>query len=108
MSHSHQSFASRDACPECGPIARAAFDARRRIRHMPEPTFGIYTDRARSVLQLAEAEAERLGHHYIGTEHILLGLIREGGGIGAGVLESLGVDLPKARAAVEFVIGGPR
>jgi ATP-dependent Clp protease ATP-binding subunit ClpC len=50
------------------------------------------------VIQLAVDEARRLGHHYIGTEHLLLGLVREGEGIAAGVLESLGVRLERARA----------
>jgi excisionase family DNA binding protein len=55
------------------------------------------TPRAKKVLELAVDEARRLGHHYIGTEHLLLGLVREGEGIAAGVLESLGVNLEKAR-----------
>jgi ATP-dependent Clp protease ATP-binding subunit ClpA len=55
------------------------------------------TARAKKVLELAVDEARRLNHHYIGTEHLLLGLIREGDGIAAGVLESLGVNLGRAR-----------
>ncbi len=55
------------------------------------------TPRAKKVIELATDEARRLGHHYIGTEHLLLGLVREGEGIAAGVLESLGVNLEKAR-----------
>ncbi len=55
------------------------------------------TPRARKVIELAVDEARRLGHHYIGTEHLLLGLVREGEGIAAGVLESLGVNLEKVR-----------
>jgi hypothetical protein len=55
------------------------------------------TPRAKKVIELAVDEARRLGHHYIGTEHLLLGLIREGEGIAAGVLESLGVNLERAR-----------
>ncbi|HEU4783042.1 MAG TPA: Clp protease N-terminal domain-containing protein, partial [Ktedonobacterales bacterium] len=58
------------------------------------------TPRAKKVMELAVDEARRLNHHYIGTEHLLLGLIREGGGIAAGVLESLGVSLERARNAV--------
>jgi hypothetical protein len=55
------------------------------------------TPRAKNVIELAVDEARRLGHHYIGTEHLLLGLVREGKGVAAGVLESLGVSLDKAR-----------
>ena len=55
------------------------------------------TPRAKKVIELAVDEARRLGHHYIGTEHLLLGLVREGEGIAAGVLESLGVNLEKVR-----------
>ena len=58
------------------------------------------TPRAKRVIELAIAEARTLRHHYIGTEHLLLGIIREGEGIAAGVLESLGVDLDKTRQAV--------
>src|SRR5690242_18797318 len=55
------------------------------------------TPRAKKVIELAVDEARRLNHHYIGTEHLLLGLVREGEGIAAGVLASLGVDLQKVR-----------
>ena len=57
------------------------------------------TPRAKKVIELAVDEARRLDHSYIGTEHLLLGLVREGEGIAAGVLESLGVNLEKVRAA---------
>jgi ATP-dependent Clp protease ATP-binding subunit ClpC len=50
------------------------------------------------VIELAVDEARRLNHHYIGTEHLLLGLLREGEGIGAGVLESFGLNLQEVRA----------
>jgi ATP-dependent Clp protease ATP-binding subunit ClpC len=56
------------------------------------------TPRAKKVIELAVDEAGRLNHHYIGTEHLLLGLVREGEGIGAGVLESFGLDLQHVRA----------
>jgi ATP-dependent Clp protease ATP-binding subunit ClpC len=56
-----------------------------------------FTPRARKVVELAGDEARRLGHHYIGTEHLLLGLVREGEGIAAGVLESLGAGLARVR-----------
>ena len=58
------------------------------------------TPRAKKVMELAVDEARRLNHHYIGTEHLLLGLLREGSGIGAGVLEDLGVSLKRARHEV--------
>ena len=56
------------------------------------------TPRAKKVIELAVDEARRLNHHYIGTEHLLIGLMREGEGVAAGVLESLGVTLDKIRA----------
>ena len=54
--------------------------------------FDKFTERARKVLSLAQEEAQRFQHNYIGTEHLLLGLVREGEGIAAGVLQSLGVE----------------
>jgi ATP-dependent Clp protease ATP-binding subunit ClpC len=67
--------------------------------------FDKFTERARRVLTLAQEEAQRFNHNYIGTEHLLLGLVREGDGIAARVLSNLGVQLPKVRSAVEFIIG---
>src|SRR5712691_8811282 len=67
--------------------------------------FDKFTERARKVLQLAQEEAQRFNHNYIGTEHLLLGLVREGEGVAAKVLGNLGVDLNKVRSAVEFIIG---
>jgi ATP-dependent Clp protease ATP-binding subunit ClpC len=64
-----------------------------------------FTERARRALRLAQEEAQRLRHNYIGTEHILLGLVREGEGVAAQVLTSLGVDLQRVREAVEYTIG---
>ena len=69
------------------------------------PLFDKYTDRAKRVLMLAQEEARRFNHNYIGTEHLLLGLVREGEGIAAKVLYDMGVDLTKVRSAVEFIIG---
>src|SRR5918912_3142682 len=66
--------------------------------------FDKFTERARKVLQLAQDEARRLNHHYIGTEHLLLGLVQEGEGIGAGVLEALGVSLDKVLCQVIYVL----
>ncbi len=63
------------------------------------------TPRAKKVMELSVDEALRLGHHYIGTEHLLLGLVREGEGIAAGVLESLGVRLERVRAETLRVLG---
>ena len=67
--------------------------------------FDKFTDRARKVLTLAQDEAQRFNHGYIGTEHLLLGLVREGEGVAARVLENMNVELPKVRTAVEFIIG---
>jgi ATP-dependent Clp protease ATP-binding subunit ClpA len=66
--------------------------------------FDKFTERARKVLSLAQEEAQRFNHQYIGTEHLLLGLVREGDGVAAKVLRDLGVDLNKVRSAVEFII----
>ncbi len=67
--------------------------------------FDKFTERARKVLSLAQEEAQRFNHPYIGTEHLLLGLVREGEGVAARVLTNMGVQLPKVRSAVEFIIG---
>src|SRR5260370_21282338 len=67
--------------------------------------FEKFTERARKVFSLAQVEAQRFNHNYIGTEHLLLGLVREGDGIAARILANLGVQLPKVRSAVEFIIG---
>src|SRR5690348_11337284 len=67
--------------------------------------FDKFTERARKVLSLAQEEAQRFNHNYIGTEHLLLGLVREGDGVAAKVLNNLGVELNKARAAIEHIIG---
>jgi ATP-dependent Clp protease ATP-binding subunit ClpC len=67
--------------------------------------FEKFTERARRVLTLAQEEAQHFSHSYIGTEHILLGLVREDEGVAARVLVNLGVVLSKVRSAVEFIIG---
>ena len=67
--------------------------------------FEKFSERARRVLSLAQEEAQRFNHNYIGTEHILLGLVRESEGVAARVLSGLGGDLTKVRSAVEFIIG---
>jgi Clp amino terminal domain, pathogenicity island component/UvrB/uvrC motif len=67
--------------------------------------FERFTDRARRVVVLAQDEARMLNHSYIGTEHLLLGLIHEGQGVAAGALESLGISLEAVRQQVEQIIG---
>lgn len=67
-----------------------------------------FTDRARRVMQLANQEAQRFNHEFVGTEHILLGLVREGSGVAAAVLKGLDVDLRKIRLEVEKLVqSGP-
>jgi hypothetical protein len=68
--------------------------------HM-SPCFG---DRARTVMRLANQEAQRFNHEYIGTEHILLGLVKEGAGVAANVLKNLDIDLGKIRLEVEKIV----
>ncbi len=67
--------------------------------------FEKFSERARRVLTIAQEEARNLNHSYIGTEHILLGLVREDEGVAARVLTNLGIGLGKIRSAVEFIIG---
>ena len=73
---------------------------RRRAGHIP------FTPRAKKVLELSLREALQLGHNYIGTEHILLGLIREGEGVAAQVLQKLGADLDRVRQTVIQLLSG--
>src|SRR5829696_2620749 len=63
-----------------------------------------FTDRARKVMQLANQEAQRFNHEYIGTEHILLGLVKVGSGVAANVLKNLDIDLRKIRLEVEKIV----
>ena len=67
--------------------------------------FERFTDQARRVVVLAQEEARMLGHNYIGTEHLLLGLLREGEGVAAKALESLGISLDAVRQQVKEIIG---
>jgi ATP-dependent Clp protease ATP-binding subunit ClpC len=67
--------------------------------------FDKFTDHSRKVMSLAQEEARRFKHNYIGTEHLLLGLVREDKGVAAQVLRSLGIELDKVRSQVEFIIG---
>jgi hypothetical protein len=83
---------------------RARIPGRRRPAQR-KGKFERFTDTARQVVVLAQDEARRLGHNYIGTEHILLGLVREGHGVAARTLESLGISLEAVRQQVEEIIG---
>jgi ATP-dependent Clp protease ATP-binding subunit ClpC len=76
-----------------------------RVRRAARTMFERFTDRARRVVVEAQNEARTLNHDYIGTEHILLGLIREGHGLGAKALESLGISLDTVRQEVQEIIG---
>src|SRR5437867_11715894 len=67
--------------------------------------FDKFTDRARKVLTLAQDEAQRFNHNYIGTEHLLLGLVRDGEGVAARILENMNVEMAKVRTAVDIIIG---
>ncbi|RIK29238.1 MAG: hypothetical protein DCC52_07635, partial [Chloroflexi bacterium] len=67
--------------------------------------FDKFTKRARRVLTFAQEEAQRLNHNYIGTEHILLGLIREEEGLAAKVLRDLGLDQTRVRQVIEEIVG---
>ena len=64
-----------------------------------------FTERAQRVILIAQEEAKRLNHDYVGTEHILLGLIALGEGVASQVLASLGIDLRKVRAEIEKIVG---
>ena len=66
--------------------------------------FNKFTERARKVILLAKQEAKRFNHDYIGTEHVLLGLLREGEGVAAAVLQSLGMNLNNIRIEVEKLV----
>src|SRR6187455_354689 len=82
--------------------------APRRAAPWETEMFERFTDRARKVMALANQEAQRFNHEYIGTEHILLGLVKEGSGVGANVLKNLDVDLRKVRLEVEKLVkSGP-
>ncbi len=79
---------------------------------MPEkynacPMFERFTDRARKVMQLATQEAQRLKHDHVGTEHLLLGLVKEGTGVGAGILQEIGIDPDALQKEIERRSHGP-
>ena len=100
------------ACTALTSLGVSLEEARRRVEEIvgdgKEVATGHipFTPRAKKVLELAQREGLQLGHHYIGTEHLLLGLIREGEGVGAQVLTSLGVSLDDARRAVVETLTG--
>jgi prophage maintenance system killer protein len=75
------------------------------LRKQPAGMFRRFTDRARRAVQLAQEQARHLNHHYVGTEHLLLGLLSEGEGVAAKALASLGISLEAVRAQVEELIG---
>ncbi|PSR95972.1 ATP-dependent Clp protease ATP-binding subunit ClpA CD4B like [Actinidia chinensis var. chinensis] len=78
---------------------------RKASRFVPKAMFERFTEKAIKVIMLAQEEARRLGHNFVGTEQILLGLIGEGTGIAAKVLKSMGINLKDARVEVEKIIG---
>jgi prophage maintenance system killer protein len=93
---------------ECEAQMRNLLPARRRRRRTDTSgarMFGGFSDRARRVVVLAQEEARMLNHSYIGTEHILLGLIHEGEGVAANALQALGISLEAVRREVEEIIG---
>jgi len=98
---------TRYVCRLLGCVcARTGYYRKRNNARMHDrDRFDKFTERARKVLRLAQEEAQRLQHNYIGTEHLLLGLVREGEGVAGKVLTSLDVDLEKVRKAVEDIIG---
>ena len=103
----------RDRTPAAEmPVPAACRDRRltRRLVRRPSPRdrCARFTDRARTVLELAQAEARRCHHDYLGTEHLVLGLVAEGGGVASRVLVTLGVPAPQVRAAIAQLVGqGP-
>src|SRR5690242_2080775 len=87
------------------PSGRPGEQSRTSRSEEKQQMFERFTDRARRVVVLAQEEARMLNHNYIGTEHILLGLIHEGEGVAAKALESLGISLEGVRQQVEEIIG---
>jgi hypothetical protein len=92
-----------DTCAKEAPMRRWLPGRKRPTQ--PKDRFARFTDRARRVMVLAQEEARLLNHNYIGTEHLLLGLIREHDGVAATALTSLGISLETVRAQVEVIIG---
>jgi hypothetical protein len=94
----NQEAMSKHTPPSKGPPLKA-------VKAQPATPFEKFTERAREALSLAQDEAKRFNHNYIGTEHILLGLLREGEGVAALVLTRMGVGLDAIRDEVERIIG---
>jgi hypothetical protein len=100
-----------EADPKEGPVRRSSAlllsERLRRVtmRKQPAGRFRRFTDRARRAVQLAQEEAQLLRHNYVGTEHLLLGLLYEGDGVAAKTLESMGVSREDVRAQVVEIIG---
>ena len=92
-----------------GPLGRAREALQRSFGRSPRAgdpaSFEEFTERARTVVILAQEEARRFNHNYVGTEHVLLGLIREGDGVAGGALRQLGVHLDEVREQVEGIVG---
>lgn len=86
-------------------VASCTSGRRKAVRMAPRAMFERFTEKAIKVIMLAQEEARRLGHNFVGTEQILLGLIGEGTGIAAKVLKSMGINLKDARVEVEKIIG---
>jgi ATP-dependent Clp protease ATP-binding subunit ClpC len=89
----------------CTCAKTGCYGKRNNARMHDRDRFDKFTERARKVLSLAQEEAQRFQHNYIGTEHLLLGLVREGDGVAAKVLTSLDIDLEMVRKKVEEIIG---
>jgi ATP-dependent Clp protease ATP-binding subunit ClpC len=85
--------------------SQVAWPRGRGSRAVVQAVFERFTEKAIKVIMLAQEEARRLGHNFVGTEQILLGLIGEGTGIAAKVLKSMGINLKDARVEVEKIIG---
>lgn len=92
-----------------GPLGKLAGRARKAVSGESLPdVFDRYTKRAQKALALAQAEAQSLHHTYLGTEHLLLGVLREGDGVGATLLREAGCDLSRMREAIRETVGsGP-
>src|SRR5438270_4424823 len=87
------------------PIDPNAISGRRRAALRSALVFERFTDKARRVVVLAQEESRLLGHDFIGTEHLLLGIVHEGDGVGARALVPLGISLESVRADVEEIVG---
>ena len=87
------------------PLLRKIFQAKNTVPSEVVDRFDRFTKRARHVLTLASEEAQNFQHNYIGTEHLLLGLLREGEGVATKVLSNLGIEADRVRQAIEAIIG---